>query len=108
MASHSRTKSIKIPSLRRCNGRGFVELNGRRVPVAPHEITVVEVAVAYFEHANRYYRRPDGTLTTSIDAVIEAIRATRLSRNKYEYSGGRTRFLYLPNCSIRFGLLTSK
>jgi len=105
MASHLRKKSTRIPSLRRCNGRGFVELGGRRiylgpwgepqtqeaygrtvaewmrtgrqVPVGPREITVVETAVAYLEHASQYYRRMDGTLTTSIDAVREAIRVTR-------------------------------
>jgi integrase len=41
------------------------EANGRRVPapVTTSGPTVNELIVAFMEHADRYYRRPDGTLT---------------------------------------------
>ena len=95
-------KNIRIPSLRRCNGRGFVELggvrhylgpwgaeeteeayrreiaqwlgNGCRQNCPPEEMNVVELCERFYEHAQSYYRRPDGTLTTSIDGVREAVR----------------------------------
>ena len=91
-----------IPSLRRCNGRGFVELNGhrhyigawgaeptrrayerlvaawlangRRLPTTPEETTVVELCRDYWTHCERYFTRTDGTVSSSLDRVRQALR----------------------------------
>ena len=99
--------SKRIPSYRlhKPSGRAFVELNGKRIFLGPHEdsatyekysslvaewlsngrelpvskeeITVAEVAWAYWKHAEEYYRRPDGTPTQTLDAVRQAIKPLR-------------------------------
>lgn len=100
----SSPKQPRTPSLRhhKASGQGFVELNGRRIylgkyglpateqayhrtlgewlangrrlPVAPDEISVVEVVAAYMRHAREYYRRADGTPTSEIDGIKQAIK----------------------------------
>lgn len=98
-------RTTRIPALRHCHNRGFVELNGRRIylgpwdapetqeayertiaewlengrrlPVSPTEITVTEIANAYLQHAKAYYRGTDGKPTTSMDGVREAIKALK-------------------------------
>lgn len=53
------------------NGRVVAEreANGRRLPVEPDDITVVEVAARYLKHARTYYRKPDGRPTSMLDTV---------------------------------------
>ena len=48
--------------------------NGRRAPVDVQEITVVEVCARYWEHATEYYRRPDGTSTSTLHKCRMVIR----------------------------------
>ena len=48
--------------------------NGRHLPVDVHEITVVELCAHYWEHAKEYYRRPDGTPTSSVGKCRMVIR----------------------------------
>jgi len=43
--------------------------NDRRPLVAPSELTVAELMVAYLKHAETYYRRPDGTVTNEVDCI---------------------------------------
>ncbi len=103
MRTAPRTKSrSKLPSLRCCNNRGFVEISGRRiylgpwgapqteqayertvaewlangrcVPVAPSEFTIAELCAAYLKHCEAYYRQPDGTLSSSIDRVRQSMK----------------------------------
>lgn len=50
--------------------------NGGQLPVSPEFITVTEVALAYFRHAEEYYRR-DGKPTTQVTAVRLTLRALR-------------------------------
>ena len=93
-----------IPSLRlhRPSGRGYVELNrnrqylgpfddpetrlryerivsewlirNRRPDVSKSDITVVELLDRFWIHANAYYRKPDGTPTTSISCFRMALK----------------------------------
>lgn len=91
---------IRIPSLRRCNNRGFVELNGRRiylgawgapetqeayeraisewlankmvVPVSKDEITITEVCRDYLLYADEYFRKPDGGHSSSWTILKQA------------------------------------
>ncbi len=102
MAAKKTTKKrTNVPSLRHCNGRGFVELsgrrvylgpwgapgteeayharlaewfeNGRRLPVPENQVTVVEIIAAYVEHAEAYYRRPDGSQTSTCGDMKAAL-----------------------------------
>jgi hypothetical protein len=41
--------------------------NGRRLPVDPAEISVVELCASYWRHVQSYYVRPDGTPNGSPD-----------------------------------------
>src|SRR4051794_21093311 len=58
--------------------------NGRRLPApsapvagqAPEDITVNELALAYFEHAEQYYRK-DGEPTTEVRDIRYSIRPLR-------------------------------
>ena len=89
--NHRRTPSFRN---HKATGQGFVEIDGRRhylgrydlpktrqeyhrliaeyvangyrLPVAPDEITIVELIDNFAEHAERYYRRPDGTHTSTL------------------------------------------
>ena len=98
-------KKTRIPSLRHCNGRGFVELNGQRkylgpwgapetqnayecavaewlankkLPyVSPEMITVAELCREYWVHCQTYYVKSDGSPTSSLDAIKQALRPLR-------------------------------
>ena len=48
--------------------------HGRRLPVAAHQSTVVELAARFWDHAKTYYRRPDGTATSSLAGYRIALR----------------------------------
>ncbi len=48
--------------------------NGRRLPVDPRRITVVELVDRFWQHAKTYYRRPDGTATSSLHNYRAALR----------------------------------
>ena len=87
-------KPPHTPKLRRhSGGQGFVELNGRRIylgrfdlletqqcyhqaiaewvaggrqaPIDLEDLTVVELCDRFMVHADSYYRRPDGTQTST-------------------------------------------
>ena len=52
--------------------------NGRRPTIEAHpDLTVVELCAAYWRHAQRHYRRPDGTPTDTIHRVRQAIKAMK-------------------------------
>ena len=98
-------KKTRIPSLRQCNGRGLVCLNGKRIylgrygapdtqdayeraisewlankqlpQVSKDNITIGELCLEYWNHCEEYYSKPDGTYTSSIDKVKQAIRPVR-------------------------------
>lgn len=95
-------KSTRIPSLRKCNNRGFVELNGQRiylgpwgdpateeahertiaewlanrrtVPVDRQQITITELCRDYWIYCEDYYRKPDGTNTSSLDRTKQSLK----------------------------------
>lgn len=48
--------------------------NGKRLPVDPGEITVVEVTARFWEYAQRHYRRADGTPTCEPNNIRQALR----------------------------------
>lgn len=48
--------------------------NGRRLPVDPQEITVVEVIARFWEYAQQHYRRADGTPTSEPNNIRQALR----------------------------------
>lgn len=96
------TKRIPLLRLHRPSGRGYVELNrnrqylgayddpetrlryerivsewlirNRRPDVSKTDITVVELLDRFWIHANGYYRKPDGTPTTSISCIRMALK----------------------------------
>lgn len=47
---------------------------GCRPRVEPNEITVTELAAAFWTHAQAYYRRPDGSATSEADNFRQALR----------------------------------
>lgn len=51
--------------------------NDQTLPVAPDELTVTELVVAYTKHAEEYFRRPDGTTTNTINHVRDAMKRLR-------------------------------
>ena len=59
------------------NGRRFVSGNG-----TPREVTVKEVVAAYFRHAEKHYRAPDGSPSQEIQNMLAALKpVTRLYRD---------------------------
>ncbi len=49
--------------------------NGRRMPISSEaNITVTEMIAAFWRHAQAYYRKPDGTPTTTLDNFRQALR----------------------------------
>jgi hypothetical protein len=97
----------QVPSYRhhKSSGRGFVELNGRRIYLGPYglpeteeayhrtlaewiangrqlpvddaALTVVEVCDAYWQWASGYYRHRNGTKSTFLDGVRRALKLVR-------------------------------
>jgi integrase len=100
-------KPAKVPKLRthKATGQGYVVLNGhaiylgcagkpeteqryhqviaewlasnRQSRVDPAEITVKELIARYWVYAKRYYRNPDGTMSTEVEAIRLALRPVR-------------------------------
>jgi integrase len=53
------------------------EANGRRSPQAAasrEDLTINELAIAYWRHAEQHYRHPDGTPTSELDCLRAALR----------------------------------
>ncbi len=48
--------------------------NGRRLPVDPRELTIVELVDAYMGHVRRKYRRPTGEPTSTVHVAKMALR----------------------------------
>lgn len=48
--------------------------NGRQLPVSKEEITVAELAAAYWRHAQGYYVKPDGRPTSSLESIRCALK----------------------------------
>lgn len=99
-----KTKAPRTPSFRhhKATRQGFVEIDGRRIylgrhdlpesrqkyhqtiqewiangyrlPVAPEEVSVMELCAAYWNHAKIHYRKPDGSPTSEQANVRRAIR----------------------------------
>jgi integrase len=56
------------------------EANGRRCPqpvASAPDLTVNELLLAFWQHAEQHYRRPDGTPTAEIDCLRAALRPLR-------------------------------
>jgi len=51
--------------------------HGRQLPVSPDEITVVELAARFWRHAQTFYRKPDGTPTSTLHNYKAALRLAR-------------------------------
>lgn len=51
--------------------------NGYRMPVPPKQITVIEICLAFWKHAQDHYRRADGTATNSLDRVRRILKTLR-------------------------------
>ena len=49
-------------------------VSGYKLPVKPDEITIVELIARFWQHANKYYRKPDGTPTSEIPNFQQALR----------------------------------
>jgi integrase len=47
--------------------------NGRKLPVPPDEVTIVELIAAFWAHAQIYYRHPDGTPTSELGNFNDAL-----------------------------------
>lgn len=96
--------SVRVPKLRchTGTGQGYVRLNGRFVylgrygdpateqkyhrlvaewlatgrqaPVDPEQLLVRELIARYALHAEQYYRRPDGSQTTELGNIVQALK----------------------------------
>ena len=92
----------KIPSLRKCNNRGFVELNGQRIYLGPwsapeteaayertiaewlcnkrvlkvsiSELTIADLCLDYWLHSVEYYQKPDGSPTSTLGNIKRALK----------------------------------
>ena len=51
--------------------------NGRRLQVNPRRIPVVEIMARYWEHAEKYYRQPDGSPTSELANIRLAMKPLR-------------------------------
>ncbi len=56
--------------------------NGRRLPVEPEDITIVELIGRYWDFAQSYYRKPDGTPTGEADNIRYPLRDLRTHYGK--------------------------
>jgi len=50
------------------------EANGRQMPVAPDEITIIELSARYWRHAQGYYVNSDGSPTSTQSRIRVALR----------------------------------
>src|SRR2546425_592400 len=48
--------------------------SGEQLPAEKDEITVMELSARYWIHAQTYYRHPDGTPTSEVEAYRAALR----------------------------------
>jgi hypothetical protein len=58
------------------------EANGRRLPItsaegSAHSLSVNELILTYWTHVEHYYRHPDGSPTSEVDAIRLALRRLR-------------------------------
>lgn len=67
------------PESRAAHARLCGELAAGRTTTAAGDITLNEVFVAFLRHAERHYRRPDGTLTHETDNFKAAIAVARVT-----------------------------
>ncbi len=51
--------------------------NGRRLPVDPQQLTVVELCARFWRFAEQYYRKPDGRPTSSLSRYRMVLRVLR-------------------------------
>ncbi len=105
--SKKQPKKRREPKFRhhKASGQGFVEVKGRRIylgrfdlpetlakyhrfvaellsggglpQVEANEITVVEIIARFWEHAQVYYRKPNGTPTSEVENIRLALRPVR-------------------------------
>lgn len=80
------------------------EAAGRRIPQKPSEtdITINELALAYWKHAEQYYRRPDGTHTNELNDWKLSLKPLRLL---YGHTSARE-FGPLALESLRLAIMT--
>ncbi len=64
----SRTEYARVIAEWEANGRGLPRKNANQA------VTINELAVAFWNHVERHYRRPDGTLTSEVDEYKLALR----------------------------------
>jgi hypothetical protein len=95
-------KKTRIPTLRKCNNRGFVEFNRERVyrgpwgspetqqayeraigewlsnrclPSIPQDqLTITELCRDYWRHCTEYYLKPDGSPTSTLTNIKDAMK----------------------------------
>jgi len=51
--------------------------NGKQLPVAPAEITIIELVLRYWRYAEEYYRAPNGEATSSRHNTARALKPLR-------------------------------
>jgi integrase len=56
--------------------------NGRKSPQAPKDLAISELIERYRQHVETYYRKPDGTLTSEVDNIRQALRPLRFIYGK--------------------------
>ena len=50
---------------------------GRRAPTSASDLTVVELLAAYWQYAQGYYRRPDGSPSDELSCIKKALKVVR-------------------------------
>jgi integrase len=56
--------------------------NGRQIPDTPKDLAIDELVARYRQHVESYYRKPDGTLTSEVDNIRQALRPLRFFYGK--------------------------
>ena len=69
--------------------------SGRRLPVEPEELTVVELCAQFFDYATDYYRKPDGSPTGEIEHFGRILRDLKNSYGDIRYPSESARKAHL-------------
>lgn len=100
-----KSKKVRVPRLRACNGRACADFKGKRIYYGPANATeaeeayrrdvaiyvanngtfphsgegttIVELILAYWRDRMRYFQKPDGTHTSSLERIRQALRPLR-------------------------------
>ena len=115
---NKKSNKIRVPSLRACNGRACADFKGKRVyygcvgsleaeeayrrdvliyvankgtfPASGQGTTIAELMLAYWRDRRRYFQKPDGTHTSSLERIRQALKPLKDTYAHVEANDFRT------------------